>query len=165
MHLLKRILIITGLVVVLFFCEAVFENFFEQLFHPNLLILLVIFVDLHLGIRYGIFTAILAGLLKDSFSSNIFGLQIISYLICVYATTLCRRYLFYDIEFGFLRVLMAFLISMTNVIVYYALLSFFHTPDIVDIAFYVLFPEVLATTLVSIVMFRWLKLCVLRLSV
>ena len=162
---MKRILTIAAITAAFFITEFVLGNFFGYWFKPNLLLLLIIFIDLHLGVRYGLFVAILAGLLKDSFGAGIFGINIFSFILCVYITTLLRRYLFYQVEFGFLRILMAFLMSLFNILVAYALSSLFGWIDFFQMVVFVLLPEVLATTAVAAFIFKWLKLCVLKLSV
>ena len=162
---MRKIFLITAITFIFFLIEFVFSNFFGCWLKPNFLILLIIFVDLHLGIRYGLFVAILAGLLKDSFGIGVFGVNIFSFVLCVYVTTLARRYFFYDVEFGFLRILMAFLMSFLNIVVSYILNSMFSRIDFYQMLIFVMLPEVLATTLVASSIFKGLKRCVLKLSV
>ena len=162
---MKKIYVILVITFIFFLLEFILANFFGRWFKPNLLILLVIFIDLQLGIRFGIFAAILAGLLKDSFSTGVFGINIFSFILCVYTASLLRRYFFYDVEFGFLRILMAFLMSFLNIVVSYILNSMFSRIDFYQMLIFVMLPEVLATTLVASSIFRGLKRCVLKLSV
>lgn len=162
---MRKINIITVIVFVFFLVEFVLGNFLGRWFRPNLLILLIIFIDLHLGVRYGIFVAVLAGLLKDSIGAGFFGMNIFSFVLCVYVTTLVRRYIFYDVEFGFLRILMAFLMSAVNLLIIYVLNSLFGFIDFTQAVLYVMLPEVLATTIISSLIFTGLKRCVLKLSV
>ncbi len=162
---MKRAYQLFGIVLVFFFLEFVLANFFGRWLKPNLLILLVIFVDLHLGSRWGIYTAILAGLLRDCFTIGIFGANIFSFVVCVYVTTLVRRKLLFDVEFGFLRILMALLMSILNVSVVYIALSLFTAIDFWQMIGFVMLPEVLTTTLIASFVFKELKKCVLKFSV
>jgi len=162
---MNRILTLIGMTVAFFLAELIAMNFFGRWFTPNLLILLVIFVDLHLGVRFGLFVAILAGILNDSFGNGIFGANIFAFVLCVYVTTLLRRYFFYDMEFGFLRILMACLMSFLNVFVVYLIFSLNRTFDFAQVLAFIVLPQVLSTTLVATVIFRILKRCVLKLSV
>ncbi len=162
---MKKVTLITAITLLFFLLEFIFADFFGRWLKPNFLILLIIFVDLHLGVRYGLFAAILAGILKDSFGAGVFGIHIFTFILCVYVTTLMRRYLFYDVEFGFLRILMAFLVSVFNIMVGYLLKSLFTPIDFYQMAVFVMLPETLATTFVAAFVFKELKRCVLRFSV
>ena len=162
---MKKIYSLAAITVVFFLAELVFMTVFGRWLRPNLLILLIIFIDLHLGVRYGIFVALLAGLLKDSFSAGPLGMHTVSLILCVYIITLIRRFIFYDVEFGFLRILMAFVMSLLNVIIYYCLYAMLFTVDFAQMVVFVLLPEVLATTAMAALVFRELKRCVLKLSV
>src|SRR3989338_6900085 len=80
---MKRALVLVGIALVLFLAEFIFVNFFTTAFKPNLLILLIIFVDLHWGSRWGIFAAALSGILKDSFAGGFFGMHTFAFILCV----------------------------------------------------------------------------------
>ena len=162
---MKKIAMISAVTLLLFLLEFLCANIFGPWFHPNFLILLLIFIDLHWGVRYGLFVAVLAGFLKDSFAVGVFGIHIVSFIGCVYTTTLLRRYLFYDVDFGFLRILMAFLMTVLNFLFTYGLKSLFQAVDFFEMASFVALPEVLATTVAAGFVFKKLKLCVLKLSV
>lgn len=161
---MKKIFAISAITLFLFLIEFVLANSLGRWFKPNLLILLVIFIDLHWGSRWGVYVAILSGLLKDSLGPGFFGVNIFSFVLCVYVTTLTRRYLLYNVEFGFLRILMAFLMSLFNVVVVYILNSLFFTLDFTQVLVFVILPEVLITTLAAAFVFKELKKCVLKFS-
>lgn len=161
---MKKVVAISAITFALFLIEFVLANTLGRWFKPNLLILLVIFIDLHWGSRWGVFVAILSGLFKDCIGAGFFGVNICSFILCVYVTTLTRRYLLYDVEFGFLRILMAFLMSLFNVLVAYILNSLFYTIDFSQALIFVVLPEVLMTTLVAAFVFKELKKCVLKFS-
>ena len=162
---MKRAILLFAMTLVFFLLEFIFANFFGRWLKPNLLILLVIFVDLHLGSRWGIYTAIIAGILRDSFTVGIFGVNTFALVSCVYITTLTRKYLLYDVEFGFLRILMALAMSILNVVIICILLSLFKTIDFRGTIVFVLLPEAITTTLMASFIFRELKRCVLKFSV
>ncbi len=162
---MKRAYLLLGMTLAFFLLEFVIANFLGRWLKPNLLILLVIFVDLHLGSRWGIYTALMAGILRDSFTTGVFGVHIFAFVFCVYVITLIRKYLLFDTEFGFLRILMALVMSILNVSVVYILLSLFKTIDFRQMMAFVMLPEVVMTTLVASIVFKELKKCVLKLSV
>ena len=162
---MNRLLTLIALIFLFFFAELVCMNFLGRFLIPNFLILLVIFIDLHLGVRFGLFTAVLAGILQDSFGTAAFGIHTFSFVFCVYVTTLLRRYFFYDMEFGFFRVLMACFISFLNVFTVYLLISLSHALDFWEATVFIIIPQVLVTTLLSTLIFKVLKRCVLKLSV
>jgi len=84
---------------------------------PNISLLLVIFITLYLGIRYSIFTAVLVGILKDSFSVGVFGMNIFSLVSCAYMTVILKQYVYYK---GSLlsRLLLVFFICIINIMIH-----------------------------------------------
>ncbi len=161
---MKNYVLITMAAVGLFAVEFIFGEIFGRWFTPNLLILLMIFVDLHLGIRHGIFAALVAGVLQDSFYVGIFGIHTASFVACIYLTTLIRRHLFYDMEFGFLRILMAAAMVIFANIIQGILLSFFYSISAWQAFVFVIIPQVIATVFAATATFKVLKRCVLNLS-
>ncbi|MBU1997618.1 MAG: rod shape-determining protein MreD, partial [Candidatus Omnitrophica bacterium] len=92
---MKKALIIIVLTFLCFLLEFLIFNIVGRWFMPNLLLLLVIFFNLYLGIRYSIFTAVCAGLLKDSFCASVFGINLVSYVVCAYMVTFLKRYIYH----------------------------------------------------------------------
>ena len=81
---MRRIIFVPVCVFLFFLIEFILFNMFGSWFMPNLLLLLVIYFNFSSGIRYSIFAAVLAGILKDCFSVDVFGLNIFYFCsLCV----------------------------------------------------------------------------------
>jgi len=161
---MKRIALVSGLTFAVFLIEFLLFNLFGNKFQPNLLLLLIIFLNVRLGVRHSLFVALLAGILKDSFSTGAFGTYIFTFVTCSYMTSLMKLFLYHK-GYGSSRVLMALTTSLLAVVLVYwinAVLGHVAFPQSIV---HILLPEVLATTFVSLFTFHRLKKCVLRLSV
>ncbi len=161
---MRRIIVITFLAFIFYFIEFVLFNLLGRWFTPNLLITLIIFFNLYLGIRYSLLTAVMAGIVKDSFGIDFFGSNIFSFVICAYLTTLIKRYL-YQIGSISSRVLLIFLITILNALIHAMLNSIFNLVDFREMIVNVLFPEVLATTLMANYVWARLKKIVVKFSI
>ena len=161
---MRRIIVITFLAFIFYFIEFVLFNLLGRWFTPNLLITLIIFFNLYLGIRYSLLTAVMAGIVKDSFGIDFFGSNIFSFVICAYLTTLIKRYL-YQIGSISSRVLLIFLITILNALIHAMLNSIFNLVDFREMIVNVLFPEVLATTLMANYVCARLKKIVVKFSI
>lgn len=161
---MRKLLLITGLALFFFAIEFLWVNLLGGWFKPDLLLLLIIFFNLSLGIRYGLATAFGAGVLKDSFGASVFGIHIFSFVVCAFMMIAARRYLFHSSVYS-LRIFLAFLMSLLNVVVVFTLNSFFLPLDFKEAFCFVMVPEVLATTLAAGFTFRQLRTCVLKFSV
>ncbi|HOW35899.1 MAG TPA: rod shape-determining protein MreD [Candidatus Omnitrophota bacterium] len=164
MAVFRKVFIIVLLTFCFFTAEFILFDVFGQWFDPNLLMLLIIFINLKLGIRYGLFAAFLAGLLKDSFAIGIFGANILSFIFCAYATVLVKRY-FYEVEGSFLRILLAFTMSLLCVLVNYLATSIFFGINFREAIIFVMLPEVIATTFLVAFVFDNLKKISLKLAI
>ena len=91
---MQKIIAITFLSLLFLCLEFFLFNYVHPWFMPNLLLLLIIFVNLWLGIRFSLLTAVIAGLLKEGFSTDFFGFHIFVFVICAYAATFLRPYLY-----------------------------------------------------------------------
>ena len=161
---MRRIFFILLLTFVFFLLEFILYNSFGRWFKPNLLVILVVYFNLAFGIRYSLIAALFAGIWKDSFGINIFGLNIFAFIFCAYLTILLKRYLFHMGSSGS-RVLIVFLVSVFNILILYILISIFSEVNFGETVVYVLLPEVILTTLLTGYIFKILRKCVLRLSV
>ena len=161
---MTRVLAITILVWIFYLIEFLLFNFFGKWFTPNLLLILIIFFNLYLGIRYSLLTAVIAGIFKDSFSIDFFGLNILSFVICAFLTTLIKRYL-YQIGSISSRVLMVFLVTMASVFINFILDSMLSVNDFQEMIVHILFPEVLVTTVMASYVWGELKKCMVRFSI
>jgi rod shape-determining protein MreD len=80
-----------GLTYVFFLFEFLLFNAFGSWGKPNLLIILIVFFNLYLGIRYGLMAGFAAGVLKDAFSTQVFGIYIFLFMVCAFLATILRR--------------------------------------------------------------------------
>ena len=161
---MRQIGLIAIIAFIFFLIEFSLFNFFGSWLRPNLMILLIIFFTLYTGIRYGLVAAILGGLLRDSFGIGIFGLHMFSFTVCAYLTVIIKKYL-YQVETGFLRTYLAFIITILNILIIYGMLSMISPVNFYQMVVRIMIPETLATTLISIFVFNKLNQCVLKLSV
>ena len=160
---MRKLFLITALSFIFFTIEFLWVNLLGNWLKPNLLLLLIIFFNLSLGIRYGLAAAFLAGLLEDSFGASVFGIHILSFIVCAFMMVAVRRYLFHTSVYS-LRIFLAFLMSLLNALVVFGLNFIFLPLDFKEAFYFVMFPEVLATTLVAGFTFRHLRTCVLKFS-
>ena len=161
---MQRVLFISVSVFVFFLLESIISHIFGVGWKPNLLIILIVFIDLFRGIRYSLFTAFLAGLLVDSFSAKVFGLNIFAFISCAYVTTVLRIYI-YRRGSTSLRLLMVFLVSMINVLFHFLLNLMFYPVHFLEMFVHVFLREVFLTTIVANYVMEQLKTCASRLSV
>ncbi len=131
---------------------------------PNLLILLIVYINLTFGVRYSLLTALFAGLIKDSFSVNVFGLETFTFVLSAFMSSILRKYLFHTSLYS-LRIILAFCISFIYSMIFCVLYSMFIQMDFKEFIVFVLFPEVFLTTLVADFTFRKLRKCALKFSV
>lgn len=155
------ILAITILSFLFFLAEFVLFNVFGGWLKPDLLLILVVFFNLYLGIRHGLMTAFIAGFIRDSFSTHIFGLSIVSLLFCAYMTIFIKRYLNY-IGSGSSRMMIVFLVSIVNVGIYFLLSSIFYDFSFRQTVLKFWFPEIVLTTLAAGYTFQVLRKCAKR---
>lgn len=88
---MKRFVFILILTYFFFLAEFLLFSSFGRWGAPNLLLLLVIFFNLYLGIRFGLLTAFCAGIIKDSFTVGVFGTYIFLFMSCAFLATVLRR--------------------------------------------------------------------------
>ena len=106
---MKRISVIALVCYLAFALEFLLYNFWGQWGKPELLILVVIFFNLYLGIRFSIIAAVFCGIFKDASGVAPFGTYILVYIAGSYVTTFVRRYL-YQPGSRFSRVLVTFFV-------------------------------------------------------
>ena len=160
---MKRLLAITVLVYLFFLLEFILHNIFGKWAAPNFLLLLVIFFDLYLGIRYGLWAAIISGFLKDAFSLEPLGTHVLAYTICAYLVIYMKKN-FYQPGSKLSRTFVVFVNTVVYVFILTLVNSIDQPVDFKEIFFYVLLPEVIATTVVATFVFRHLKNITLSLA-
>jgi len=161
---MRKVLVITGLVLLSFVIEFLLFNLFGRWFVPNLSILLIIFCDLYLGIRYSLFSAFIAGILKDSFSISAFGIHLYAFILCAYMTNITKRYIYHQGS-RTSKLLLVFFICSINYIIQYLFLLMFNTMNLLHTIQFVFFPQILLTLLVATYVFHQLRQCASKLFV
>ena len=161
---MRKIILVPACVLIFFLAEFFLFNMAGRWFMPNLLLLAIIYFNLAFGIRYSIFAAVLAGILKDSFSTGVFGLNIFSFVLCAYMTTVLKRYLHY-VASRRSRLLLVFFITVINILAHFCLRAMFVKVDTAQIFKFVFIPEVLTTLIATSFIFTELKKCVSKLFV
>lgn len=156
---MKKFLVVTLLVFGFFYIEYFLSGMFGKKYIPNLLLLLVIFINLTLGIRYSLVAAAWGGLIKDSFSIHFFGFHIFSFIFSAFMTTVLERYI---LQKGsrLSLFLLIMIICMINAVTQCALsMGFDQFSQFLDEIF---FPEIISTLIVTNFTFKQLRRCVLK---
>ena len=131
---------------------------------PNVLLILVVFLNLYRGTRYSVTAALLAGLLKDAYSPDAFGLHMLAFVVSAYATTILKRGI-YQAGSMLSRVLLVFLISGFHILFIFLLRLMFAPLGVKAMFYQVLLPEMTLTTVLVPAAMRKFKQCALKLSV
>jgi rod shape-determining protein MreD len=153
---MKRIVVI-GLVSYLgFVLEFLLYNFWGEWGKPELLILVVIFFNLYLGIRFSIIAAVFCGVLKDTSGIAPFGTYVLVYITGAYLTTFVRRYL-YQPGSRVSRALVTFFVVIGCFIVQVILSNMDHEARLNEQLFYLLVPQLLTTMIAATYVFERLR--------
>ena len=161
---MRKVLFIIVSIIFLFVIEFILYQLFGRHLKLNLLLIFVIFVNLCFGIRYSLLTAFLAGFLKDSFSLHVFGMNIVSFVLCAYLTTVIKKYV-YHMGSRSVRVIIVFTMCLVNFMVHYLIVSMFGSVNFLESISRVLLPELIPTVLLTTYVIQELRRCVLKLSV
>ena len=153
---MKRITVIALVSYLAFVLEFVLYNFWGQWGKPELLILVVIFFNLYLGIRFSIIAAVFCGIFKDASGIAPFGTYVLVYIAGSYLTTFVRRYL-YQQGSRFSRILVAFFVVVGCFLVQTALLNMNHEVRWTEQLVYLLVPQLLTTMIAATFVFAQLK--------
>jgi len=153
---MKRVAVIALVCYLAFALEFLLYNFWGQWGKPELLVLVVIFFNLYLGIRYGIVAAVFCGIFKDTSGVVPFGTYILVYIVGAYVTTLVRQYL-YQPGSRFSRAVVSFLVVIGCFIVHSFLVNMGHEVHVADLLLYILVPQLLTTMIAATFVFAQLK--------
>ncbi len=160
---MSKVAFITFCVIVAFIIEFLLFHLMGRWATPDLELLLVMFFNLYFGIRYGLLTAVLAGVLRDSFSTGILGINVCSFIVVAYMTTILKQYI-YHMGSRLSRYILIFIIIAINAVVHYHLYKILVGPLYPGQVFrFVFLPQVLLTLLVAPFVFEQLKKCASRL--
>ena len=157
-----KAIFITFFAFVFYLTEFILFNTIGGYFKPNLLLLLVIFANFAFGIRFSIVAAVICGFLQDSFSTSIFGISFLSYILCAYAVTVLSRIANLRGRM-FSRLWIVFCVVSINVILQFFLHLIFVQTSIKHVFLHIYLPEVITTLLVTNMTFGFLKSCVSKL--
>lgn len=161
---MRKIFSILFLVFMSFLLQFFIFNILGKQWTPHLLLLLLVFITLVLGIRYGLLTGFLSGFLLDSYSVDVSGLHTFSMIACAYLIIFFHKYIFRSGSRPAIACL-TFLVLFFDVIIkssFHVLSGTFHWQDIFR---YVLIPQVGLTLLLSTFIFRGLRQCASKLFV
>ena len=156
---MKRIAIIALVSYLAFALEFLLVNFWGQWGKPELLILVVIFFNLYLGIRFSIIAAVFCGIFKDVSGVGPFGTYVLVYIVGAYVTTLVRRYL-YEPGSRFSRAVVTFFVVIGCFCVQAVLANMSHEVDsqrFTSLLYYILAPQLLTTMIAATYVFAQLK--------
>jgi len=153
---MKRILVIALVSYLAFALEFLLYNFWGQWGKPELLVLVVIFFNLYLGIRFSIIAAVFCGIFKDASGVAPFGTYVLVYIAGAYVTTLVRRYL-YEPGSRFSRVVVTFFVVIGCFLVQAVLSNMNHEVHLGELFAYLLVPQLLTTMIAATYVFAQLK--------
>jgi len=153
---MKRVAVIALVSYLAYALEFLLYNFWGAWGKPELLILVVIFFNLYLGIRFSIIAAIFCGIFKDSSGVAPFGTYVLVYLAGAYVTTLVRQYL-YQPGSRFSRAVVTFLVLLGCFMVQVILSNMNHEVHLQEQLFYLLIPQLLTTMIAATYVFAQLK--------
>src|SRR3989338_3381795 len=158
-----KVALITFFIVVAFIVEFLLFHLLGRWATPDLELLLVMFFNMYFGIRYGLLAAVLAGILRDSFSTGILGINVCSFIVAAYMTTILKQYIYHMCS-RLSRYILIFIIIAINAAVHYHLYRILVGPLYPGQVFrFVFLPQALLTLLVAPFVFEQLKKCVSKL--
>jgi len=153
---MKRVAVIALISYAAYALEFILYNFWGQWGKPELLILVVIFFNLYLGIRFSIIAAVFCGIFKDASGAAPFGTYILVYISAGYMTTLIRRYL-YQPGSRFSRAVVTLFVVLGCFIVQASLSNMNHEVRLGELLTYVLVPQMLTTMIAATYVFAQLR--------
>ncbi len=157
---MKKIFLAVAAVCLFFFVELLCINLIGQKYTPNLLLLLIIYLNLSLGIRYSLLAAVLGGVFKDSFGVYLFGFYSFAFVFSAFMTTVISK-LIYQKGNPVTLFSVVFLICLLNLSLQCIISQNIHQLGLVIKI--IMLPEIISTLFVTGYVFRKLKRCALRL--
>lgn len=144
--------------ILLFYTEAVIGNVLGNWLKPNFLILLIIFVNLNYGIRYGLWAAVVAGIFKDSFGVGLFGSHIFAFTLSSYLLVFIKRTMIH-LEAIYFKLALAFTICLLNIIILYCIQVLFVQVNFSEAVWFIVIPQLVTTTAVAPYCLDGFKIC------
>ena len=159
----KRVIAIAAVVYLFFIAEFVHYNTVGMWGKPELMVLAVIFCNLYWGIRYGIWAALIAGLLRDAFGIQPFGTYLFIYIAAAYLTIYIRKNI-YQPGSRFSRAMAAFLVVTGCFILEIVLRLRQHEVRLPEAVCFILMPQLLTTMIAATFVFQGLRNLVVKLK-
>lgn len=160
--MIKNFFLLTLACFFIVIVEAAVTVVIDTRWRPDLSLLTVIFVTLSLGFRYGFWSALVAGLLKESFGSQGFGMALVPYLVCAYlADHLKHRFALRPSLMSRLGIVLSCLSVQIAIQMVFFLRG--QPVDFAAPAMSVIIPQILVTMLVSEIFFNMCRPCASRL--
>jgi rod shape-determining protein MreD len=153
---MKRVAVIALVSYLAFALEFLLFNFWGQWGKPELLVLVVVFFNLYLGIRFSIIAAVFGGLFKDASGIAPFGTYVLVYIAGAYLTTIVCRYL-YQPGSKVSRVLVTFFVVTGCFMVQAVLSNMNHEARLGEQLLYILVPQLLTTMIAATYVFGRLR--------
>jgi len=153
---MKRVAVIALVSYLGFALEFLLYNFWGPWGKPELLILVVIFFNLYLGVRFSIIAAVFCGIFKDASGGEPFGTYILVYITAAYVTTLVRKYL-YQPGSRFSRAVVTFFVVVGCFAVQAILSNMDHEARLREQLLYLLIPQLLTTMIAATYVFAQLR--------
>jgi len=160
---MKRLLIVLISVFLFFLAEFFLFNVFGRWGKPDLLLLLIVFYNLYLGVRYGLVCAFFAGALKDAFSPDVFGTYIFLFMFSACLATILRRN-FYQPGSRLSRLVVTLGVVLSFVSAEAVLKAVAGDIDGMGVVRYIVIPELLTTMAVATFVFIKLKDAAVRIQ-
>ncbi len=158
---MKRAVAIALIVYLFFLAEFVLYNTVGVWGKPELLILAVIFCNLYWGIRYGIWAAVVAGLVRDAFGLQPFGTYLFIYIAAAYLTTYIRKNI-YQPGSRFSRAMAAFFVVTGCFVLETVLRLRQHEVRLTEAVFFILIPQLVTTMVAATFVFQGLRNIVVK---
>ncbi len=158
---MKRFYFIGVVVLSLFFLEIIlFDNFIFFKIKPDLLFLSVIFFTVYMGLKEGIFSAIISGILLDAFSLNFGAMNLLAFVICAIAINYFKKYIYQETKLMIFVTMLA--ACLLNVMLDYCF-GFFWKGVYSGAAFLLaVASEIILTAILAVPVFYYLKRCALK---
>ncbi len=154
---MRQILTIPLLCYIFQLFEYCLFSLFGRWGDPHLMLLLVIFFNLYSGIRFSLWAALCAGILKDCFSTMPFGTHIFSYMVCACLSTFIRKY-WYERGSPFSKLMMVLAVTTAHALIMAFIFKMvFEEVRWMDVVGSVWLPEVLASMVVALFVFDRLR--------
>lgn len=157
---MQKVLTVIALTIVAFFTEYLLATVLGKSLIPNFLLLLVIFLDLTLGIRYALLAAFIGGAIRDSFGVHFFGFHVLTLMLSAYLTTILGKTIYQ--KGSWLSLLLLIFCVNTLALLCQCALSM-NLRSLPGFVWDIYLPEIIMTLLLTGVVFNYLRKCVLRL--